>query len=1266
MFHRVLFALICLILLPIVLCAAQKTTVAPMTSAPVLDGKISPGEWDQASCSPVQMSMAGDKAVTPSGVFYIGHVGSDLYLAFYTDSLPKAPVAKATKHDGEVWFDDAVEFFVGWKAVTYQIIVNSVNAMLDAKGSDQSYTGPWETAASVIDENGKHGFIVEIRMPLEKLGVGVPANGDEIHLQVGMDMPKSNPQALWQPVTQMSLIALPESVAVWNGSPQRIRVLELKDEGRLLQVSGDFAGVVYGYLTNLGNGSKQSYLLLGNASEKINVRGGSAYSFEVTGPDLYYTIKFSATMTIPVIAVLAPAKDSIYVQCDTRTIPADKRTPITIKALRGDKTLWTGKMDLSHMKGLNYLFISYKGWEPGIVDIAVEDSVSGKEIGRTPVKIPEKMPAWMSYRPPTTPLAPAPWTPVKAVKSQAQVWGRVFSFGKTPFLDQVTSLGQNVLASPVRLEGLVNGKPVMWVVKSWRLVSRNDEKAMYACEASSGALKLSVKSTIEFDGMLRMDWTLAPLSKPVIVSNLRFVVPVSPKVGKSYTRYGYLTSVYKDERDWNQMGDIPAGGLSFAFSPLVWIGDTSRGIQWFAEHNADWTPKNVMKTGQIVRSGKSTDLILHLADAGRKISAPVSFTFGLMPSPVKKRMYDDDLTGPRAMSLPTPPQIEEFDIEPADKSDFTKSGAYVQIPMGVDDRKGPGCSELDFRVDWDPVDPKPYQNEIFLMGRADWGGNYMDLIWSAETKSIRITHQFPNAGKNTIAETPVDLKQGEWCRLAFNISDKLDVYLDGKQVISVKDPYPVPALRGDFIGGGGYITIKGWRVSDKPRNPEEFKPGVKWTVDPTVRNLELMQHDPTPLNYGTPVFARSSAPAYLKGCWKYDKANHWMTALPDNPVYVGAGAPKPARNRATIFFDWSVDILGSGGVRDPETFAKYIAIGNKKGIRSLPYGANCINSVEPDFEDFKWDTSSTGPDIEPASMWLEKGESAYFVCPGSIGGRRSLYFMDQAMKLGAGGVYQDMAGCYPDMCSNPMHGHAPAVDPVTGKDVPVLRIFDMRQYMKDMYRMVKHYRKDGLIFIHSTAGFDLPTHSFADGATGGENLGNAKNWKPRATPEAVRVDYMGRQFGINSAPLFVDNQPVPLEYAMAVSAVHGTTPAAMFSMYWVRAIKIWGLSDAFNTASAKWLPYYEADQCPFKPIDKNLLASGYVHKGKNALLMVSNCTEKPIKSGVRIDWKALGLPETSKAVLVNTNEPLVVSKGVIELPKLLAGWVYYVWIGERK
>ena len=33
--------------------------------------------------------------------------------------------------------DGAVELFVGWKAVTYQVIVNAKNAMLDAKGSDK-------------------------------------------------------------------------------------------------------------------------------------------------------------------------------------------------------------------------------------------------------------------------------------------------------------------------------------------------------------------------------------------------------------------------------------------------------------------------------------------------------------------------------------------------------------------------------------------------------------------------------------------------------------------------------------------------------------------------------------------------------------------------------------------------------------------------------------------------------------------------------------------------------------------------------------------------------------------------------------------------------------------------------------------------------------------------------------------------------------------------------------------------------------------------
>ncbi len=227
--------------------------------------------------------------------------------------------------------------------------------------------------------------------------------------------------------------------------------------------------------------------------------------------------------------------------------------------------------------------------------------------------------------------------------------------------------------------------------------------------------------------------------------------------------------------------------------------------------------------------------------------------------------------------------------------------------------------------------------------------------------------------------------------------------------------------------------------------------------------------------------------------------------------------------------------------------------------------------------------------------------------------------------------------------------------------------------MKEMYRLIKSYNPNAVVDAHcSVCGPALPTMSFVDDYTNGEQLAQSGIWQTLAQPNVFRAEYMGRQFGFNADGLFFYNEPVPPEYGMALAGIHGESPRCTWGMYEPRAAGVWKLMDSFDVSTAEWMPYYDSAgsafaypnsvQTAFTPASPNVYASAFVHPGVNALVLVTNWSTTPCSGSISVDWSALGLPENSPVEVVNLNEMLPVVNGCIDVP-VNEQELTYLWIG---
>ncbi len=603
----------------------------------------------------------------------------------------------------------------------------------------------------------------------------------------------------------------------------------------------------------------------------------------------------------------------------------------------------------------------------------------------------------------------------------------------------------NILSSPVTLTGTVSGSPLSWTIQSWSMVSSAGDQVVYQGTATdaTGAFSASVTTTLEFDGMVRFDYTLTPVRGSPTVTNLALVVPVSRSVAASFFQSTLQPWNDSNVSTWEKSGDVTSSGWSCAFASFFWLGDEDLGIEWFAEDSLNWTPSNSSEYLQVQVTSTAATLICHLADEARVISSPLSFTFGLMASPIRPRPYPCDMAADRIGVYTDPQQMVSTGV----------GNSAINILANPSDMvSSAGCVEADFRVDWNPQSPSVTTlpllgvvNNLACEISACW-------TWNGTQGYLGLWQMTPtNGGLTQIAAVPVSLTQGTWHRLALNWGRTSNIYLDGAEELSAtlsgNLPFWTTYAQWD-IGGDGYITLARWRVSSAQRTSSQLQPGTSWVDDANTIQIEQLTSDPTPMNWcSNPVVGDPSTPAYLQGNWTYDPFNHWLWA---GAAYTAGMSEIQAiaaiGEKHVVLFNWASmdgaaeDGVGQGTPYDPAAYTQCVQLCEMLGVGMIPYTPWGVGSGESWFNDYVYEMSFTDPSVAPVVGYTDADGSYYQGCPGSSRATLNLWQIDQIMQSGAGGVYLD-GQCYPAMCGNPLHGDE-VIDPLTDLPTQTVKIFE--------------------------------------------------------------------------------------------------------------------------------------------------------------------------------------------------------------------------------
>jgi len=270
---------------------------------------------------------------------------------------------------------------------------------------------------------------------------------------------------------------------------------------------------------------------------------------------------------------------------------------------------------------------------------------------------------------------PRPFLPVElqteGLGHVVRVVGREIRFGENSLPESITVSGTELLAAPIRLVGTEDGEPIVWETdyatnECEPFIQHRADDAVTLCGClRSFRFVADTCITVEYDGMISIDLKLATRGMTVPeryglqpwqdrqyrLDRLWLEIPLKRELASHYSVYpgsGYQTpdGGTVPDSSISHSGRIPAPGMLMPFKGLCWYGNEDMGLGFFAENERNWQPADSDRVLELIPDGDVMLLRVHLLDShpaawkddptqGLRLYEPVSFRFGLQPTPVK-------------------------------------------------------------------------------------------------------------------------------------------------------------------------------------------------------------------------------------------------------------------------------------------------------------------------------------------------------------------------------------------------------------------------------------------------------------------------------------------------------------------------------------------------------------------------------------------------------------------------------------------------------
>lgn len=704
-----LWSVVACLLVPAARASAGEFVVPLMDRPPSLDGRVAPEEWSRAAGFD---GFAWEGALERRRVrAFVGATEARLYLAMVSQMPTEGRLLAEVKPDTlKTVFDDSVEVWVdptpgAQRGRTFQMVANSLGRQgykLHARGGepeDPSWEGRWRMA------NGLHEgwWHCEMAVPLAQLAPGRRADEgawginlcrnwkqpwafsslggmayapEDLRFRFTRDpAPGVAHEHRQDPATGLLRSAL--LLTNPSASPLTLRAEVLLTRDRMPEVRQRESvrlapGARRVVPLALEDHATRRFIL---ALRVLSEDGRTAYydrSYRWdAGPPWQWRTAQARPLPVDFQFAYYPYRNRMRILADVTGLPASARLRgLTAEVRRRGSRRPVKVVRLDRLRnGRQELSFSLPPLQ-GRYEVAVRATGRNVPAGEVVKPFERTRYPWEHNRLGRSRKVYPPFTPLRVAGTRVFSVLREHALNGLGLWDQVTPVGKPLLAAPMRFRALRGGRDLRLAPAPLRFTQRDPDRVVARGGFRAPGLTAAVRSTWDYDGVMRVDLTLAPEAAgssspgPARASAAGRARRSAPSAGSKATHLDALTlevplrnaaapllhamgdgirnTLYQRVPEgqgvvWTaakvQANDLPRGFCSY-----LYLGSPVRGLSWFAENDRGWSWDRRTPNLDLVRSGGTLTLRVHLVNRPITLRAPRTLTFGLLAAPVKPRL----------------------------------------------------------------------------------------------------------------------------------------------------------------------------------------------------------------------------------------------------------------------------------------------------------------------------------------------------------------------------------------------------------------------------------------------------------------------------------------------------------------------------------------------------------------------------------------------------------------------------------------------------
>lgn len=612
-------------------------------STPHVDGIINDGEYATGATGFTDIRGKGFASIQSR--YYLSHDDENLYFAVQSPQ-GTPPASNHLGRDVPVWENESVEFFINTaNSDLYQFIFNSSGGFFDSKNKLTTWNSQGVRIASKISDGN---WILEGAVPWTDIGATPESklrfNFCRSFQSLAMQTSVANvgalgyahkekfPEAVFSPTTpaftissigDLSRFDMDFTATVGSGDgTANVTIQCLHDERVVLEKK--LAHPLGKEQTNFAfkhtDFPKSDKVAIALDTEKYGKLFQASYKLATAEP---MKLQFLYTEI---------AHQQIIFNMLTTLMPESRGKLQVVFTDDGGKELLCRVFSLDAPSPNFKLTMDIAPFPPGDYTITgtriMPDSTTALLFVEEWRK-PTNPPVWDQHPFVMDEATPKPWTPLQVKGQEILCTQRVYDFGKSLFVAQLTALGKKYLAAPMAVT--INGDSTIKNLKEDDIVNHGD-KAHITREGIIGKVRLKTEMTMEFDGLLNVKLTYEPTTTATDIETMTLEMPFNAQyskycnAGKSWGSADSAPTRFFTDKPW--VSDI---FQDFAF----WLGDEDTGFNFLAQNMRGWHCEDTARSVMIsLDAAGNRKAVFQLIDRPLTLRQPrtIEFAFMLTPS----------------------------------------------------------------------------------------------------------------------------------------------------------------------------------------------------------------------------------------------------------------------------------------------------------------------------------------------------------------------------------------------------------------------------------------------------------------------------------------------------------------------------------------------------------------------------------------------------------------------------------------------------------